>query len=658
MTLNRLLFKENLKKNIGIIVISFIVFFLNMILPTIILYTRYVNEEVYIDDKLLTFAERFGEEINFLPTTSSGVLFLFAIIMGIASFTYLHNRKQVDFYHSLPIKRSKLFFNNYILGILNIIPSYIITVLIFILVCFSLGISGSLYFVFILKSVISNIIFYLAVYSIFTLSTILTGNKIISFLLGAFFLNLSIILFGIIILVFEELLLVTFTTDIIANKAYIASPIFAMSLMLDDGFLPTNAFYEYSFTKILISYLVFSIILAFICYKLFSIRKSEKSGVCIAFEKLKAPLKYFGVIMGAIYVGFFFKLISNYSIVWLILGTILGTILLHCITEIIYEFDFKAVFKNWKSIIWCSIISLFIVIFSIFTPYFAKTYEEYIEKTESLPKLENVVAVNIDAGSNYFDTSKPLKEPKNIENVIKLYEMYLNFKEDDTYFEKYATYYPINSYFETQIAYKLKNGKIKYRNITLAETKEVFDIFEKILNSKEMILNTNYLFSKDFSLEETEYFNISNNAGKEFKITSPDTMRTFVEILKKDILENAEKEQGELLYTAEIYGNYPIYSNYTETIKFIEENTTIKPEEPNLENISYISLYYKDYDKIEDKEVIKFLLENSKPLSDNSITPNKFFIYNNENKYYTLCRYIPFENMEKVSKFLAEKIVK
>ena len=51
---------------------------------------------------------RFGNGmLVFLLVTAS-------IVMGISSFSYLHNKKKVDFYHSIPVRREKLFLVQFI----------------------------------------------------------------------------------------------------------------------------------------------------------------------------------------------------------------------------------------------------------------------------------------------------------------------------------------------------------------------------------------------------------------------------------------------------------------------------------------------------------------------------------------------------------------
>ena len=53
------------------------------------------------------------------------VMMLTVLICGLSGFSYLNSRSKVDFYHSLPVKREKLFIANYINGILILAVPYL-----------------------------------------------------------------------------------------------------------------------------------------------------------------------------------------------------------------------------------------------------------------------------------------------------------------------------------------------------------------------------------------------------------------------------------------------------------------------------------------------------------------------------------------------------
>ena len=71
-------------------------------------------------------------------------IILGAVIAGTAVFYYLHNRQRTDFYHSLPLSRTKLFTINYTAGALLVLLPYVINILFTLIVVAANGYFGYL----------------------------------------------------------------------------------------------------------------------------------------------------------------------------------------------------------------------------------------------------------------------------------------------------------------------------------------------------------------------------------------------------------------------------------------------------------------------------------------------------------------------------------
>ena len=73
------------------------------------------------------------------------VIFLIGLVNAVSGYSYLLNRKAADLFHSLPVKRSRLFLAHYLNGaILWIIP-FLLSITCALLLCFS-SIGNSNYF--------------------------------------------------------------------------------------------------------------------------------------------------------------------------------------------------------------------------------------------------------------------------------------------------------------------------------------------------------------------------------------------------------------------------------------------------------------------------------------------------------------------------------
>jgi ABC-2 type transport system permease protein len=119
---------------------------------------------------------------------AAAILFA-AVISAMSSFYYLNSKTQIDFYHSLPIKREKLFLINYISGILFFIIPYLINFVLTVIVIFITG--KGLYFNLetAAYSLLVSILLYAVIYSISLSAAMLCGNTIVALLGAAVFLG-------------------------------------------------------------------------------------------------------------------------------------------------------------------------------------------------------------------------------------------------------------------------------------------------------------------------------------------------------------------------------------------------------------------------------------------------------------------------------------
>ena len=80
-----------------------------------------------------------GQMARWLHVEGFMMLYLSAVVLaaiiGCVMFFYLQQKKQVNFYHSQPITRTRLFINQYVAGLLvNVVPLLLMVVLMFVLV--------------------------------------------------------------------------------------------------------------------------------------------------------------------------------------------------------------------------------------------------------------------------------------------------------------------------------------------------------------------------------------------------------------------------------------------------------------------------------------------------------------------------------------------
>lgn len=305
-----------------------------------------------------------GKEI--LQSAQEGVLFLLSMdnyvvkvalillasVCGVAVFRYLHDRQQVDFYHALPINRTHLFIVNYVSGILMVLPIFVLVYAVTAGAAFSMGFGGLVTGNVIAHTVLGHSLFFLVNYTVMVMCTVLTGNTIITVLL-ALWVQFSLPLAAFMHQAWQMMLHVTFTVPSEQQMYTITngSPIIKYFTSLtrpeiDPDFVGT-------FGMAVVWYpLVLGVVLLALSYVLFVRRRSERAGAAVAFEPLKAPLHwYMSLFMGSACALLFAVMFGSDNHGWAWFGLVLGVVLFHAIVEIIYEFDFRALFHHWKQML-------------------------------------------------------------------------------------------------------------------------------------------------------------------------------------------------------------------------------------------------------------------------------------------------------------------
>ena len=147
MTSKNLFFKlmrEDLKRRIWALGLAFLSFFFGMPVAAAMgassisqSYQRWVAEgatfyggtvspEVERYNRMTELAEQIVGIHNVFTVC---IIMAAAVVLGLTGFMYLHSKKQVDFYNSLPVRRELLYAVKYIDGILMILFMYLLNLL-------------------------------------------------------------------------------------------------------------------------------------------------------------------------------------------------------------------------------------------------------------------------------------------------------------------------------------------------------------------------------------------------------------------------------------------------------------------------------------------------------------------------------------------------
>ena len=483
------LVRDCMRRNLWAIVLSTVGFFMAQLLPVIM--TAQHSLSAHKQDLVNLsaadaaaswqgYVESVGEMLGGQNVFAKAAVIILAVTCGVSMFAYLHNRRKVDFYHSLPISRSRLFAVDYATGALCALVPYLVLHALSIVSACAMGF-GEVVNASLIGVIASNVIFFFLLYAMAAVTTILCGNTVITLLLGLW------VYFGptLVTALWQGLKSIFFQTY--------ATDATMTSLLFCNKFAPLIQYFGINGTKmhvytmdyaaglqessaigLLIGYAVAAIVITALALFLFRIRKSERAGTALAFNPIKLPVKIIiCVVMGTAFAEIF-KMLVYESKLWFWVGLVLGTVIFHCVVEIIYAFDFRAIFRKPLQLV---------IILAVLCAGLLTMQADVFGYDEWLPDEGSIAAA---APMGYVGESALLSEPENIAAARQLAALgveSLNNTDGNAQTESIT------------VTFKLKNGKVKSRSYVLPATDEVFTLEKQIYQSAEYKQNAWSLFA-------------------------------------------------------------------------------------------------------------------------------------------------------------------
>ncbi|MGL5435766.1 MAG: DUF6449 domain-containing protein [Lachnospiraceae bacterium] len=293
--------------------------------------------------------------IRWLSFGNPGTVFLSivaSIICGMGSFGYLNSKSRVDFYHSLPIRRGKLYLVNYIAGILIFAIPYALMLLAGIAVAVVYG--GSSYSLYPEAAIgyILNMLYYTLMYSVVIIAVMMTGNRIIAYLGAMVFNFIAPIAAAVIVEYFP-----TFFDTWYYGYGSRATEYWRISAITEY----INQAGNYRSDGLEIAPLLLAVLvtaaLGVLGWVLYRRRPSEAAGRAMTFDCTKPVIRIIIVMVTTLSFALFLWAVNS-SIGWAIFGILSGGIISHCVIEIIYHFEFKKLFSHKWQLGGCLLASL------------------------------------------------------------------------------------------------------------------------------------------------------------------------------------------------------------------------------------------------------------------------------------------------------------
>lgn len=587
---------DSLRQNLWGFVLGGVGFFFSLLLPVLMTMQRALESRA---EQLQRFPEFVDQDwqraLSTVTTLLSGgnplvkaAFVVMAIVCGIAMFAYLHARQKVDFYHSLPISRTRLFVNNYLTGVIFAVSTYAVMLVITIVCTFAMGFGAAVDWAAIGGTVLCHLIVFLLLYALTVLTTVVCGNTVITLLLLAWVM-LSPMLVRMLYSSLCDKFYQSFTMESAnVQEIFHLSPL-VQFFMLDGLYYGRMSSVNMNYAErtsalgLLLLYLVAAVVVTVLGWYLFRIRRSERTGVALAFTPAKLPIKvYMCLIMGVAF-GLVFGMIAGDF--WFWVGLVLGTVLFHWIVEMIYAFDFHAIFAKPVHLA-----AILVVLFAgmLCMKFDVTGYDSW------LPNRDSIQAVSINGSAK-----EELTNPDNIDAVYQLAEMGTQVNRDALQKE--------GNYRGLTLRFRL-GSRTAMRFFLLPDDEEVNTLCNQIYSSEEYKRATWPLFQVNLEQQnaQSQYSLDIYTTESGYEVASTlnlwDNTRQILAALQKESL--ARTENGLPVLRLEIFrldengvkqlweGNAYVAAEDKETLALIEKLTGIKPMPLSTDNVTQIELQY------------------------------------------------------------------
>lgn len=333
--------REHFKRRLWPFALAALGYFLYYVVALSLVLTSYVTDSRPLVERAERMAEAAAEMLGpnvFIAMVTMGI----AGVLSLQGFSWMHNRRMVDFYESHPVGRSRRFAQVCVNSFLIFILSYALSLLIGVLICCGFGIYGKPVAEAVFEGSIKAFALFASTYFIGVLAATLTGNALISVLaMGVLMVYEAVLRFTLQIYVDEFL-----NTIVMGEQRFYTSPLY---YYVTDGVGKPVA-------AMLILALVCALA-AFFCYK---IRKNESAGRAVIFQPVRTVVKIAISVVGGLVAWRIFY--SSRSMVLSLVFMCFFVMVVGCTMQIIYDSDFKALFRRGWELAIAAVAALAIVI--------------------------------------------------------------------------------------------------------------------------------------------------------------------------------------------------------------------------------------------------------------------------------------------------------
>ena len=533
-----------------------------------------------------------------------------AILGAVSSFSYLHSKRQVDFYYSLPVKREEWFLVSYVSSFIQIMVPCLVSYVMRYAIGAMKGVTSKESARAFLFAIVISVICYHLVYALSSVGMLLTGKILTGLLMiaflqlwGAFVMSLKEMVMGTVFETYlqsqDGMLSLGSTSFYLTGEGWERSPILLYSNLMR-RFFRKEHLQAPLFLMTMVG--VGIILLALFLYKK---RPSEAAGKSVAFPVLEPIIK----VLLAISLGVFFAntAYSQYEAVtdvpiWAFGVGIVSTVFICLVVEFIYSADLKMVFRK-KVSLGISVIGTVTICFIL--QFDVIGFDTYI------PSKDKISAMSIDLYYNNqeaFEDSFSNEEESHEERLDKLRtsefaRIYKVAQNGVRHVGQKIDPWNDDRYLEVKTAYYLKNGKTVYRKYYV-DYMEMYQCMDSLFADREYrkkYFNIDQLEKGTYNLDSIDMYLGTHHMFRSSKKNAEQLLEIYLEEMGTkpfSVFENANLVAQLHFIKNDRFMDFPIYEEFTKTLSFLKKKF---PEwrELEAESISFITVEYSVPDSMD-----------------------------------------------------------
>lgn len=610
------------------------------------------------------FQNRISEQFSSLISFGNGAMYfaivILAFLLAMSGFWYVYSGVKTDFYHSLPVKREKLFLERYITGILIFAVPCLIGVMLGYGAGMIKGAGTSGILALCAKGFVTNVVLFLLFYNLAVLGVLLTGNLFTGVLAYGAFLSYGILLDSAIKLTklnfFTTCIDYTRKGALFDGSFSILSPLYAMNEILSGN--------QVSMKNAGIIFLV-SLIIVMICVLVYKIRPTESYHKSIAFRKLQPVIKVAVVLPLSAMLGILLSEITGQNFIWYAGGILVSALLLSAAIEFLYHLDIKECIRPKLStgLILVVLISMMVVLkldligFDTYLPKESKlkTMSIYIDELNGYYEYPGEYSITSGNSGSFLDLAK-IEE---FDDIYQLAKKGVALQKERDNAGSYTTESGLISF---SVRYELKNGKVVYRGYSVEKNEENLKLVANIYDNwefKQKSLPVEYVDEDkitsleiadiqscyDSGLSKEAVNNLFKTCKNEWESATYEQLKDSKVLGFLHFYLKTEKDEYNQYYYGPRYVSVPIYSSFKQTRALLEQNDCHITTLEDYNEVQSIELDKYDEENGDIENTVKIKDENQiKEILDSVYITDNTAIFDGHDLDYSINIWILWKN--------------